>query len=149
MRLLAILSLALTASPLAWSQSPAPPATAAAQPGATATLEAIYWRLTRLGETEVAAKDTPREPHLVFGPGGTVTGSDGCNSLRGTYEVRGDTLRVRSLMGTLMACTLPNDLDRHFRDALGKTGKWKASATDLTLLDESGAALARFAAVPR
>jgi heat shock protein HslJ len=113
-------------------------------------LDSAYWRLTHLGEGEAAFAKNTREPHLVFGAGGTVTGADGCNTLRGSYTAKDDTLSFGPLMGTLMACPqLPDKLDNRFREALGNTKKWKATATELTLLDDKDAVVARFEAVPR
>lgn len=129
----------------------APAAPAAAQPGtAEAGLESAYWRLTHLGEEEATFQKNLREPHLVFNAGGTVTGADGCNTLRGSYKGKDGTLTFGPLMGTLMACpNLPDKLDNRFREALGNTKKWKATATELTLLNDNDAVVARFEAVPR
>lgn len=129
-----------------------PPTTpAAAQPGTVAPgLESAYWRLTHLGDEKATFQKNVREPHLVFNAGGTVTGADGCNTLRGSYRVKGEALSFGPLMGTLMACPgLPDKLDSRFKDALGNTTKWKASATELTLLGDKDTVLARFEAVSR
>lgn len=49
-----------------------------------------------------------------------------------------------------MACpNLPDTLDSRFKEALGNAGKWKATATELTLLGDKDAVVARFEAVPR
>ncbi|MGE3889913.1 MAG: META domain-containing protein [Vicinamibacterales bacterium] len=131
------------------AQPPAVPA--ATQPGTGAPgLESAYWRLTHLGEDEVTFQKNIREPHLVFNAGGTVTGADGCNSLRGSYTVKDNTFSLGPLMGTLMSCpNLPDKLDTRFREALGNAKKWKTTATELTLLDDKDTVLARFEAVPR
>ncbi|MCC7034123.1 MAG: META domain-containing protein [Acidobacteria bacterium] len=140
---------------LAWAIVSAPETHADAggrqQPDAGAPgLESAYWRLTHLGGDEPTFQNSNREPHLVFYPGGSVTGADGCNTLRGGYTAEGDTLSFGALMGTLMACPgLPNRLDSRFREALGHTRQWRASATELTLLGDKDAVLARFQAVPR
>jgi heat shock protein HslJ len=128
-----------------------PAAPAAAQPGPAAPgLESAYWRLTHLGEDEATFQKNIRQPHLVFNAGGTLTGADGCNTMRGSYTVKDDTLSFGPLMGTLMACpSLPDKLDSRFKEALGNTKKWKATATELTLLDDKDAVVARFEAVPR
>jgi len=161
MKLLAILlvgGVVSAAAPQAGGAQQPPPATpdrpaapAAAQPGSSVPgLESAYWRLTHLGDEEATFQKTIREPHLVFNTGGTVTGADGCNTLRGSYTAKDNTLSFGPLMGTLMACpNLPDKLDSRFKEALGNTRKWKASATELTLLGDEDTVLARFEAVPR
>ncbi|KQM15443.1 hypothetical protein ASF83_05590 [Plantibacter sp. Leaf171] len=44
------------------------------------------------------------EPHLVFADDGRVTGSDGCNSLSGSWRAEDDSVAVSDVAGTLMAC---------------------------------------------
>ncbi|WP_201791438.1 META domain-containing protein [Aeromicrobium sp. PE09-221] len=44
-----------------------------------------------------------RSPYLEIADG-EVTGSDGCNSLSGTYELEGDELTFSMKMSTMMAC---------------------------------------------
>jgi heat shock protein HslJ len=134
-------------------QQPAPPPTAPAQaaPNQTAPVPLVgtHWTLVALGDL----KPTPpqsgaREPHLVFGVGGSLTGHDGCNALRGGYKAGHDTLSFTNFMGTLMACPGADQVDRRFRDALAATRTWKITEGALTLIDEKGAAVARLEARP-
>ena len=37
----------------------------------------------------------------------TVSGSAGCNSYGGTYQVDGETIQIKDIISTLMACTEP------------------------------------------
>ena len=63
------------------------------------------WKLTAYGP-----KDAPTpavidsEAALTFDDQGGVTGSGGCNSLGGAYEVDGDQITFRDVTSTLMAC---------------------------------------------
>ncbi|HQZ37483.1 MAG TPA: META domain-containing protein [Vicinamibacterales bacterium] len=149
MTFLPILVLALVWPQPAPSPQQAQPAPASPQEAGGGSLEHTYWQLTRLGETAVVVKGLPREPHLTFYPGGSVIGADGCNALSGHYESAGGTLSIQApLMGTLMTCTLPDELDRRFRELLGEVRQWRATAMSLELLDEQRAILARFDAVP-
>lgn len=43
-------------------------------------------------------------PYLEFAADGTVVGSDGCNSLNGTYDLDGDTAHIELGMSTLKGC---------------------------------------------
>lgn len=109
-------------------------------------LEGPYWRLKTLGEATPTFTANAREPHLIFYPGGSVAGADGCNTLKGSYRADGEALTIGPLMGTLMACPGLDRLDRRFLDALGATKKWKASTNGLTLLDGEDHTLATFEA---
>jgi heat shock protein HslJ len=145
--LILVLATALSAAaPAAPSQQGGATTPAASQPEGAATLENTYWRLKKLGDVEPAFARNAREPHLTFFAGGTVSGADGCNTLRGTYRLDGDALSIGPVMGTLMACPGLDRLDRRFLDALGLTKKWKASATELTLVDGKDQPLATFEA---
>ncbi|MBF4568869.1 META domain-containing protein [Plantibacter sp. VKM Ac-2880] len=44
------------------------------------------------------------DPHLIFSDDGRVTGSDGCNSLSGSWRAEDDSVEVSDVAGTLMAC---------------------------------------------
>jgi putative lipoprotein len=112
-----------------------------------AALVGTYWKLVGLADVKTLDLPGAREPHLVFHASGSVTGSDGCNSIRSGYTWSKESLKlVAIMMGTLVACTLPERLDRRFREALVITRSWKITDGELTLLDEQGAVLARFEA---
>ncbi|HXH35297.1 MAG TPA: META domain-containing protein [Plantibacter sp.] len=73
------------------------------------------------------------DPHLVFSDDGRVSGSDGCNSLTGSWKADGDAIVVSDVATTLMACP---DVDTW----LGGIAQATLSESDdqLTVLDESG-----------
>ena len=50
--------------------------------------------------------DDPHEPHLVIAADGTVTGSDGCNTLNGAWEFDAEdgTIEFDRMVSTMMAC---------------------------------------------
>jgi heat shock protein HslJ len=105
-----------------------------------------YWKLVGLADVKTVEQPGAREPHVVFNASGAVTGSDGCNSIRASYASSRDSLKIGVLMGTLAACSLPDRLDRRFREALVITRSWKIADGELTLLDENGTILARLEA---
>jgi heat shock protein HslJ len=109
-------------------------------------LVGTYWKLVGLADVKSVGLPGAREPHLVFQASGAVTGSDGCNSIRSGYTWSQESLKLNVIMATLAACTLPERLDRRFREALVITRSWKITDGELTLLDEQGAVLARFEA---
>jgi heat shock protein HslJ len=78
--------------------------TASAQT-ASGGLEGTAWRAVELAGTPVPAQSpADREPHLVFGAGGRVSGADGCNRLTGPYTVKENGITFGQLAGTQMAC---------------------------------------------
>src|SRR5260221_4323279 len=77
-------------------------------PGA-ASLPGTNWKLVSYGPASMpqdAAADI--ETHLTFGGDGTLSGSMGCNSFSGTYNVQDDShITFGAIISTLMACADP------------------------------------------
>lgn len=74
-----------TQAPVAGS-SPSVTPTHTALAGAAQTV-AGTWRPQQLAGFKALQTARPDDPVLVFKPNGTWTGSDGCNSLQGTYTI--------------------------------------------------------------
>jgi heat shock protein HslJ len=108
----------------------------------------IYWKLTELGDTPIAEVTEPREPHLRLATEESrATGSTGCNSFSGPYQLDGDRLRLGPLAMTRMAC-LDEALNRQEQDyvrALEATDRFAISNGQLVLYEDRRA-VARFAA---
>lgn len=110
-------------------------------------IEGPLWRLEQLGGEPVAAAGDPqRQPQLRFErANGRVSGSGGCNSLTGSFERSGSTLRLSQLASTRMACTDPalSAKETQFFAALQSTASYRLqSPTRLALLDASGRTVA-------
>lgn len=45
-----------------------------------------------------------QSPQLVLAEDGSLTGTDGCNGLGGTWEISGDIVVFGPVMSTMMAC---------------------------------------------
>ena len=67
---------------VAASQTPLPA-------GGTRPLEGTYWRATELAGKPTSKQDPKSEAHLEF-KAGRVSGSDGCNRLTGSYQLKGN-----------------------------------------------------------
>ena len=91
----------------------APPKPAGARP-----LEGTYWRAIELAGKPTPTQDPQREAHLLFQSGGRVSGSDGCNRVTGSYQLKGDAVKFGQLAGTQMACINIGEIDRTFREAV-------------------------------
>ena len=111
-------------------------------------LENTYWKLLRLGESQIAAPEKQRELHLMFHPASRrVSGSGGCNRITGSFERQGERLTFGPTAGTLMACPDGMETEKLFLGALEKTSRFRIARQHLELLDSSGNVLADFEAV--
>jgi heat shock protein HslJ len=103
------------------------------------------WRAVELYGTPVPSPwpNPSREPHLVFGTGGQLAGSDGCNLLRGPFTQKGEGLTFGALAGTQMACPgVDEETSRRFRNALTGTSHWNLVNGRLQLYGATGKPLA-------
>lgn len=115
-----------------------PPAAGGARP-----LEGTYWRATELAGKPTPKQDPKSEAHLQF-KAGRVSGSDGCNRLTGSYQLRGDDVTFGQMAGTQMACLNPSGTEGPFRDALRSATRLTVVGDRLELLDATGKRLAVF-----
>jgi len=144
--MLPILLLALI---LGCTPSPTPTTRPPAIRTSDATLENTYWKLLALGGQRVLVADDIPEPHLLLHPADKrASGSTGCNRFTGSYELVGDSLSVRPLAATLVACADPalNRQETAFLAAVGETRRWRVTGDTLLLGDEAQP-IARFVAV--
>lgn len=72
-------------------------------------LAGTAWQVTGYnnGQGAVVSVITGSTPTVNFGADGSVSGSGGCNTLRGTFTASGGTLKVGPLATTKMACAEP------------------------------------------
>ena len=118
-----------------------PPKPAGAKP-----LEGIYWKAIELAGKPTPQQDANREAHLLFQTGGRLSGSDGCNRITGSYELKGNVVRFGQAVGTQMACINTAESDRAFRDALKSATRWTTVGERLELFDVTGKRVAAFTA---
>lgn len=116
-------------------------------PASSASLENTDWKLTHLGEAVVTAASQQWEPYFVLSSKShRVSGSGGCNSLTGSYELNGDKLTFSQMASTLMACPEGMDTEKAFLGALTEAKTWKITEQQLELFDVRGNILASFEA---
>jgi heat shock protein HslJ len=112
-----------------------------------ASIENTHWKLTALGDTPVAPDSAQREAFLLLDPEQhRVSGSGGCNSLAGSYELNGEQLKFSRMAGTKMACPKGMDTEQTFLQFLGRVASWKITGPSLELFDADGKLLAQFKA---
>jgi len=85
------------------------------------------------GDVTGTWEETDSDPlvELKLADGGTVTGSDGCNQLTGTWKVDGSEVEFGPFAATMMAC---EDVDTWLSSASSAT----VDGDEMTVLDENG-----------
>jgi heat shock protein HslJ len=105
-------------------------------------LENMRWVPRRMGGRAVKVRAPQNEPWIVLNSKDRqVTGSGGCNRFTGEYDKGVQTLRMRSLAATRMACPELRG-ENAFLQVLEQTWGYRVTGRRLELLDESGAVLA-------
>jgi copper homeostasis protein (lipoprotein) len=114
-----------------------------------ASLTNTYWKILRLGDTEVAPGEGRREPNLILRAGESrFTATVGCNQVNGSYTLESDRLGFGEVTMTRSACPTPLDeWESKLVGALGTAATWRIDGQTLELLDDAGNAVALFQAV--
>lgn len=104
-------------------------------------LTGTEWRLVSFGagssETSLVAGTTVT---LRFGEDRRASGSTGCNSFGGTYQIRGDNITFGRLISTKRACLdqNANQQEQRFLSALEAANRFRLSSNRLTILSDRG-----------
>ena len=115
--------------------------------GGHETSRRTYWRAIELAGKPTPAQDAKREAHLVFQPENRLSGSDGCNRVTGTYQLKGDAVTFGQSAATGMACiNAAAEIERAFRDALKRAMRLTIAGDRLDLFDAAGNRVAAFTA---
>jgi heat shock protein HslJ len=118
----------------------------ATSPASKTPLAGTYWRAIELAGKPTPAQDAKREAHLLF-QDGRVSGSDGCNRITASYELKGDVVKFGQIAGTLMACPDSGEIQSAFQAALKSAVRLTIVNDRLELVDGSGKRVAAFARV--
>jgi heat shock protein HslJ len=98
------------------------------------------------GVTSVVADTTLT---AIFGEGGTVAGSGGCNDYNGSYASDASTIKIGPLATTRKLCNTPagvDDQETQFLAALQAATKYTIAGSKLELRDDAGALQVSFQA---
>ena len=117
-----------------------------AQPGRNLStgqrvLTGTDWRLVSLGPAGAEVNVVPGTTvTLKFGDDGRASGSTGCNSYSGTYEVRGDNLSFGRLISTRRACLdqNANEQEQRFLSFLEMASRFRLNSDRLTIFSDRG-----------
>ena len=107
-------------------------------------LQSTYWKAVEIAGKPIPAQPGTRDAHLVFQAEGRMSGSDGCNRIAGSYEVKEDRIAFGQTLGTQMACPGTGEVEQGFRAALKDANRWRIVGDRLELLDAGGVRLAAF-----
>jgi heat shock protein HslJ len=108
-------------------------------PGAAGTLAGREWSLTSLGGAPAEPGNGGKPATLTFSDADNkVSGFAGCNRLAGTYEAKGDSLRIGPLALTRMACPSGMELETKLGVALDATRSFRLTGNRLDLVGETG-----------
>ena len=106
------------------------------------SLTGTTWQATGInnGTGGVASLVADSTVTAEFAEDGTLTGSAGCNSYNGSYEVLGDTMTIGPLATTLMACEPEVDeQESNYLAALENVTQFTLDRDRLELRDDEGA----------
>lgn len=110
------------------------------------------WRATSLLRPGAIKSVLPgSEITAELGRDGSLSGSAGCNTYGGSYELDGNGIAFRQLFGTEMACSDPPGVmeqEADYLEALAKVAKFSLDANGLTLLTRQGTIAATFEPAP-
>lgn len=85
------------------------------------------WTVTSIGGQDI---DPEARPTMTFDPGGTVTGSTGCNQYTGRFHTEGDRIAVGQVSSTLMGCDgQRGQVEAVFLRALDGAATWRLTET--------------------
>jgi heat shock protein HslJ len=95
------------------------------------------WNLAEIDGARIELPDS-RLPYLVF-EADRIIGSDGCNSLSGSYIISGDALTFVDLLWTLVYCldTDVMELADLFNTILANTNRYQIDGNQLHFFDEN------------
>ena len=83
-------------------------------------------------------------PTMTFAPGGTVTGSGGCNQYNGTFRTDGERITVGPVQSTLMGCEGERgQVEAAFLSGLQGATTWRRGADGDLVLDGAGEIVAQ------
>lgn len=115
----------------------------------SATLRNTFWRILRLGESEVAALPNRREPSLILRDGERrFSATVGCNPITGRFTLSDGHLRFGTPNGPRLDCpTSLAALEDQLVAALNATVSWQITGQALSLFDDAGRRTALLQAV--
>lgn len=118
------------------------------QPQDIALLQQPTWELRQIGATEINLKNKSTIPSLKFSANDqNLSGTDGCNRLVGSYQIKNQQIQFQNLVSTRMMCQDNMQQANQFNQALTKVAAYQVYGSSLRLLDRYGNVVLLFHAV--
>ncbi len=116
-------------------------------PYSKAKLQNTYWKLTKLNLKPLSlSKSMSKETHMILDKGLKFKGNTGCNSMSGTYKIKGEKFSFsEKIMMSRMMCR--GSIEKEFIEVLKKVDTYKVKGEYLELFDVNGLNIARFESV--
>jgi heat shock protein HslJ/membrane-bound inhibitor of C-type lysozyme len=104
-----------------------------------AALRGTEWRVVEIDGERPVYEDWRQRPRLTLDDRGRYSGSGGCNSISGGYELDADGLRFAAAATTLIGCApAVAAAEKRFIDALAAVRQAHIAGTTLDLIDGAG-----------
>jgi len=117
--------------------------------GTGGTIDGVRWILTSYDSNRTSTPVPAGVTVDATFADGTVSGSGGCNSYSGPYEIDGSKITIGLIQSTLMLCEGPDgDVETAYLAALPTAASFTATADTLTLFNGSGTAILTYKAGP-
>lgn len=117
-------------------QTPSPTQTGTSAPTPAQTLAGTQWTLSSFGTPGAQTAALGGTPvTLTFGPDAHISGSGGCNSYGGGYQIADGKISFTKVVSTMMACMDGNVMaqERQYFDALNSSGAYEISGDALVI----------------
>ena len=102
----------------------------------SSALRGTEWRVIEIDGGRPIYDERRQPPRLRLDDNGKFSGTTGCNSMSGSYQLDPDGLRFEPAATTLMGCPAAlADTEKHFLDALSAIRQAQLAGTTLDLLD--------------
>jgi heat shock protein HslJ len=110
------------------------------------SIQGTAWNAVELYGDTVTRQSTAsdRQPYLVFGANGRISGADGCNRLMGPYTVTSSDITFGEIGGTQQLCPSSEKVARRFRAALTQATHWRIVMGRLEFYGAAGKPIAVF-----
>lgn len=112
-----------------------------------ASLTDTVWSLRSIGNRETNTFKYRSAPYLIMRRDNSLEAFGGCNTILGSYLVRGDVLLFDRMSQARVACFEGIELESLFLEVLDEAEFFKIEAQTMQLLDQDGDVLATFTGV--
>jgi len=111
------------------------------------SLTGTYWQILEINNQKWS-EITDKMAHLLLKRDKTIDGFSGCNTISGSYLVKGDVLLINRELLTRRACPGGMDGENRLVSVLDEVESYRIQGSTLEFIDQNDQVLARFLAGP-